>query len=140
MTVQKNGCLVNQILIRRSVIRLSGKSDAKANYRNSVAGGMHCPARIVPVDGFGRSGARLTGGADMPLSEKPDSSPVNGDIAFNLGIARVNRIEVVCLHSRHNVIRLCTNSSCLIFRTNQEGGSGEDAYGLLILFYIRWLF
>ena len=53
---------------------------------------------------------------------------------INQLITRVNRIEVVCLHSRTNVLFPSLNTYCLFFQTNRKGGYEQYDLGLIILF------
>jgi hypothetical protein len=139
--LQKNGCLVNQIIVARLVIRASEKTDRL--FAVSVRPGAliahfgmdcACLLRFVPIrDTFSGDGGLL-------LSGKTDECSVSGNFAFNLGITRANRIEVVCLHSLNNVVNLSINFSCLFFRTNQRGVDGKNVFFRIIFFYFWWLF
>lgn len=139
--LQKNGCLVNQIVVARLVIRASGKTDrlfaASARPGALFAPfGMDCACLLR----FGPIRDTFSGDGGLLLSGKTDEFPVSGNFAFNLGITRANRIEVVCLHSLNNVVNLSINFSCLFFRTNQRGVDGKNAFFRIIFFYFWWLF
>jgi len=64
---------------------------------------------------------------------------MNGPIATDQPIARVNRIEVVCLHSRTTVLSAGLNMYCLFFQTNRKGGCEENEWRAVIIIYFMWL-
>lgn len=122
----KNGCLVNQIVLPRSVMR---SPENQTHFRRCSVDRFSDHARSTPSAEFGWSGGPKKGlstpseNPGIGMSGKPDTGAVNGKSAFNLAITRVNRIEVVCLHSANIVVVLRTNPCCLFFRTNRREGS-----------------
>jgi hypothetical protein len=64
---------------------------------------------------------------------------VNGRMTINQPNARVNRNEVVCLHSRTTVLSAESIIYCLVFQTNRKGGCEENEWRLVIFFYFSLL-
>jgi len=72
--------------------------------------------------------------SEIFLSEKMDKGPKIEFSTINQPITRVNRIEVVCLHSRTNVLFSRINTYCLFFQTNRKGGYEHYDLFLIIFF------
>lgn len=73
------------------------------------------------------------------MSEKTDAGLKSSFLTINQPFKRVNRIEVVCLHSRTNVLFPRKNIYCLFFQTNRKGGYDKYDQCLIIFFYFSWL-
>jgi len=73
------------------------------------------------------------GQAKFFLSEKKDKGPKIEFVTINQPIMRVNRIQVVCLHSRTNVLFSGINTYCLFFQTNRKGG--YEHYDLFFIIF-----
>lgn len=104
----------------------SGKSDAfSASCRFRC--GWPRPDGLVCVisaldERFERGPAHIADAWDSVVSGKTDSGHMAGESAFNLAIVRVNRIEVVCLHSANIVVGLRTKPMMSFFSDKPEGG------------------
>jgi len=79
-----------------------------------------------------RQGKKWT--SEIFLSEKTDSGLKIEFSTINQPITRVNRIQVVCLHSRTNVLFSGINTYCLFFQTNRKGGYEHYDQFLIIFF------